>query len=131
MNPRDIVIASADHVIGEFSRDSLSPSLAATHRAGFGPQTRVLDGARADIAGQLERMGLQVVAGEPPPDDALLIVVTAPGRTAIVAALFERLGAVRVSMASRRGAPVVAPATAAMELPDIRVERGAGVTSEG
>ena len=55
--------------------------LAATHRAGFGRRS-VFDGARGDTARQLERAGLRVLDGAAPPADAVLIVVTAPGRTA-------------------------------------------------
>ena len=93
-----------DHVVGTFPRTELSAALAATHRAGFGPQTRVFDGARGDTARQLERAGLRVLDGAPPATDALLIVVTAPGRTAIVAELFERLGAEAVLLAARGAA---------------------------
>jgi hypothetical protein len=75
--------SAADHVIGVFARSQLSAALAATHRAGFGPQTRVLDGARGDAARQVERAGLRIVAGDAPSADAVLIVVTAPGRTPI------------------------------------------------
>ena len=74
-----------EHVIGTFPRAELSAALAATHRAGFGPQTRVFDGARGDTGRQLERAGLRMLDGAVPPADAVLIVVTAPGRTAVVA----------------------------------------------
>src|SRR3954469_24486370 len=94
----------ADHVVGVFPREGLSSALASTHRAGFGPQTRVLDGARGDPARQLERTGVQLLSGERLSADALLIVVTAPGRTPIVADLFRRLGAAAVLFATRRGA---------------------------
>jgi hypothetical protein len=118
-----------DHVVGTFPRTELSAALAATHRAGFGPQTRVFDGARGDTSRQLERAGLRVLDGAPPPADAVLIVVTAPGRTAIVAELFERLGAASVLLAVRRGdeKPVAAP-PASMQ-PDIRIG-DAAVASE-
>src|SRR5215208_5467474 len=110
-----------DHVVGTFPRAELSAALAATHRAGFGPQTRVFDGERGDTAHQLERAGLRVLDGAAPAADALLIVVTAPGRTAIVAELFQQLGAEAVLLAARRGADtpvVVAPES--MQ-PDIRI----------
>jgi hypothetical protein len=104
MTSRPAFAASVDHVIGVFSRDRLSAALAATHRAGFGPQARVIDGARGEAGGQLQRMGLQIVDGEAPAADALLIVVTAPGRTAIVVDLFERVGAETSMLAGRRAA---------------------------
>jgi hypothetical protein len=111
----------ADHVVGVFARAGLSSVLASTHRAGFGPQCRVLDGARGDPARQLERAGLQLVAGERPAADAVLIVVTAPGRTATVADLFRRLGATSVQFASRRGTEPQERQEAPMQLPDIRI----------
>src|SRR5215210_5365686 len=110
-----------DHVVGTFPRAELSAALAATHRAGFGPQTRVFDGARGDTARQLERAGLRVLDGAAPPADAVLIVVTAPGRTAIVAQLFERLGATLVLMAGRGVDGKPASAVPASMQPDIRI----------
>src|SRR3954468_4298458 len=117
----------ADHVVGVFPREGLSSALASTHRAGFGPQTRVLDGARGDPGRQLERAGLRLLSGERPAADAVLIVVTAPGRTAIVAELFQRLGAAAVQFASRRDAEATERAEAPVLLPDIRIagEQGA------
>lgn len=121
--------SNVDHVVGTFPRAELSTALAATHRAGFGPQTRVFDGARGDAARQLERAGLRVLEGAPPPPDALLIVVNAPGRIAIVAELFERLGAEAIHLAARRGDEKPAPAPLAALQPDIRIGDG-GLASE-
>src|SRR5215211_6786004 len=117
----DAASPAIDHVVGTFPRAELSAALAATHRAGFGPQTRVFDGARGDTVRQLERAGLRVLDGSPPAADALLIVVTAPGRTAIVAELFQRLGAEAVLLAARGGddKPVAAPPATLQ--PDIRI----------
>ena len=120
--------SKVDHVVGTFPRAELSTALAATHRAGFGPQTRVFDGARDDAARQLERAGLRVLEGAPPPD-ALLIVVNAPGRIAIVAELFERLGAEAIHLAARRGDEKPALAPPASMQPDIRIGDG-GLASE-
>jgi hypothetical protein len=120
---------SIDHVVAMFPRGGLSAALAATHRAGFGPQTRVFDGARGDTAHQLERAGLHILDGAAPPADAVLIVVTAPGRAAIVAQLFERLGAASVHMATRGGDDKPASAVPASMQPDIRIG-DAGVASE-
>ena len=121
---------SADHVIGTFPREALSAALASTHRAGFGPQARVLDGARGDAARQLERAGLRVVGSETPPADAVLIVVTAPGRTAIVADLFARLGAESVALASRRGVDESPRAAPPLMTPDIRIGGDAEAVSD-
>jgi hypothetical protein len=110
-----------DHVVATFPRAELSTALAATHRAGFGPQTRVFDGARGDTTRQLERAGLRMLNGAAPPADAVLIVVTAPGRTAIVAQLFERLGAASILLAARGGEDKPASSTPAPMQPDIRI----------
>ena len=113
---------SIDHVVAMFPRGELSAALAATHRAGFGPQTRVFDGARGDTAHQLKRAGLRILGSAAPPADAVLIVVTAPGRTTIVAQLFQRLGAELVLMATRGGDDRPASAVAAAMQPDIRID---------
>jgi hypothetical protein len=119
-----------DHVIGIFPREELSAALAATHRAGFGPQTRVFDGARGDVTRQLERAGLAIRNDDAPPAEALLIVVTAPGRATIVAELFDQLGAESVQFATRRSAAKPASAVPGLELPDIRIGEDAGISSE-
>jgi hypothetical protein len=129
MHPDAASSPAIDHVVATFPRAELSAALAATHRAGFGPQTRVFDGARGDIARQLERAGLRILDGAIPPADAVLIVVTAPGRTAIVAQLFERLGAAAVLMAARGGDDKPVSAMPASMQPDIRIG-DAGVASE-
>ena len=119
-----------DHVIGSFPREGLSAALAATHRAGFGPQTRVFDGARGDVTHQLERAGLEIQDDGAPPADALLIVVTAPGRATIVAELFDQLGAESVLFAARRSTVKPASSTPALGQPDIRIGEDAGIASE-
>ena len=119
-----------DHVIGTFPREGLSAALASTHRAGFGPQTRVFDGARGDVTRQLARAGLEIRDDGAPPADALLIVVTAPGRATIVAQLFERLGAESVLFAARRSTTKPASTVPAMGQPDIRIGEDSGIASE-
>src|SRR5919107_2589928 len=128
--PLDAASSSgSDHVVATFPRAELSAALAATHRAGFGPQTRVFDGARGDTGRQLERAGLRMLDGAVPPADAVLIVVTAPGRTAIVAELFEQLGADSVLLAARGGDDRPISAIPASMQPDIRIG-DVGVASE-
>lgn len=104
--------SAGEAVVGVFGREGLSSALAATHRAGFGPHARVLDGARGELAGQFRRAGLPL-----PPDldgaggDAVLIVVTAPGRAAAAAETLVRAGALAVHRVSRGGAsPSIATA---------------------
>ncbi len=121
MRPDAASSVAIDHVVATFPRAELSAALAATHRAGFGPQTRVFDGARGDVARQLERTGLRMLNGAAPPADAVLIVVTAPGRTAIVAELFVRLGAESVLLAARRGDDKPAATVPTSMQPDIRI----------
>jgi hypothetical protein len=113
-------------VIGVFSRDRLSGALSAVHRAGFGPQARVIDGARGDLATQLDRAGLRVEAGIVFDPAALLIVVSAPGRAIAVSDLFSRLEAERVVAARRAGEPPVA-STPALLTPDIRIGEEGGL----
>ena len=129
MPPDAASSAAIDHVVAAFPRTELSAALAATHRAGFGPQTRVFDGARGDTARQLDRAGLRMLDGAAPPADAVLIVVTAPGRTAIVAELFDRLGAESVLLAVRGGDDKPASAVPSSMQPDIRIG-DVGVASE-
>lgn len=93
-----------DHVLGVFVREKLSDALAATHRAGFGPYTRVFDGRRSSTGSQLARAGLEIAAGTAPAPDDLVIVVQAPGRVDRVAELFHQLGAQVVAQAQRAGA---------------------------
>jgi hypothetical protein len=126
LKPRVSMSPAADHVIGVFGRESLSPALASTHRAGFGPQTRVIETARGDAGKQLERIGLRVPWDESPPADAVLIVVTAPGRTAIVADLFARLGADAIVYAERRTCDRPTVERIVSLAPDIRIGEAAG-----
>ena len=130
MHPRASSSLAVDHVIGAFPRDGLSAALAATHRAGFGPRTRVFDRGRGDVGQQLERADLRLIDGDAPLPDAVLIVVTAPGRTAIVAALFARLGAESVLFALSGGDVRPAATAPASTLPDIRIGEDAGIASE-
>jgi hypothetical protein len=129
MRPDAASSQAIDHVVATFPRTELSAALAAAHRAGFGPQTRVFDGARGDVARQLKRAGLRMLDGAAPPADAVLIVVTAPGRTAIVSELFEQLGAEAVLLAARGGDARPASAVPASLQPDIRIG-DAGLASE-
>jgi hypothetical protein len=123
--------ASGDHVIGVFAREALSAALATTHRAGFGPQARAIDGARGDALRQLQRMGLRTSWDPSVATDAVLIVVNAPGRTQTVSDLFWRAGAEHVAVADReRTERPVGDAVISLS-PDIRIGDGAGAESDG
>ncbi len=93
-----------DHVLGVFARERLNEALSATHRAGFGPYTRVFDGQRTSTASQLSRAGLEIAEGAHPGPGDLVIVVQAPGRVDRVSELFHQLGAQLVAQAHRSGA---------------------------
>ena len=121
MAPRGAFPVNADHVIGIFLRDNLSTALAAVHRSGYGPQTRVIDGARGDVDGQLRRAGLRFHDEPAFESGVLLIVVTAPGRVAAVSELFSQLRAERIVLATRREEEQPAAVQSALLTPDIRI----------
>jgi hypothetical protein len=122
MAPRGAVPPTAEYVIGAFPHECLSGALAATHRAGFGPHTRVLDGVRGDIAAHLDRAGLWLHNGTALSPDVALIVVAAPGRATAVAELFAQLGAESVLFASRRHDERPASPRPPLLTPDIRID---------
>ena len=103
--------AASDTVVGVFERERLSTALIATHRAGFGPHVRVLDGARGDLSGQLRRAGIRLSLAPDREEATVLIVVTAPGRTASAADILRRAGSRTVHLITR-GAPTTAADTA-------------------
>ena len=109
-----------DHVLGVFGRERLSEALSATHRAGYGPYTRVLDGRRSSTDLQLSRAGLEIAEGPTPGPEDLVILVQAPGRVDRVAELFHQLGAQLVAQAQRSGArsPEV---SRSLPMPDIAI----------
>jgi hypothetical protein len=91
---------AADTVIGVFERDQLPAALAAVHRAGYGPNARVLQGERGSLVAQLRRVGI----GDPPVLDTEsrpVLVLFAPARVAHAADLLQRSGASAVHVASR------------------------------
>ena len=119
-----------DHVIAAFQREDLSAALVAIHRAGFGAYARVLDGTRANAAQQLARTGLHLLGQPNPRADAILLVVTAPGRTVAVADLFVHLGAKSIAFASRM--PIAESAVPGPDpiLPDVRTGGDATPSAE-
>lgn len=121
MTDRNSDRALTDQVIGVFRRDRLSGALAATHRAGFGPHCRVFDGARDDARLQLDRAGLRINGDARPEPDALLVVVSAPGRVATIAELFAELGADAIYLAARREATALERTGSSPLLPDVRI----------
>jgi hypothetical protein len=102
----------ADTVIAVVSADHLPSALTLLHRNGHGPNVRVMNAARGDLAGQLQRAGVS----EPPLLDAgvtTAVMVFAPNRVASVVDLFQRIGAGAIHLAVRGNPapkmPVFAP----------------------
>lgn len=110
-----------DVVAGVFGRDQLSTGLVAVHRAGFGPQARVLDSARGALDGQMRKAGLRVAASFAADDtDTTLILITAGGRAERAAAILSEAGARSVYRAAPAGTepePVAQDAPVAIEVP--------------
>ena len=97
-------------VVAVFDGGRLSSGLAALHRERYGPHTRVLDGARGDLPSQLRRAGIEApldLRGLTP--DTALVLVNAPGRVMLVAALLSEAGAREVHVF---GVPANSPAPA-------------------
>jgi hypothetical protein len=89
---------AADTVIGVFERDQLPAALAAIHRAGYGPNARVLQGR--DLPGQFKRAGIDSPPTLSVPDGPILVVF-APSRVAQAADLLQRSGACAVHVVTR------------------------------
>lgn len=94
-------VSRADHVVGVFAREHLSGALSAVHRSGFGHHVRVFDGTRQPVGDQLSRAGLRLVDATISDPGVLMIVVSAPGRTARVAEMLHQTNAERVIFAER------------------------------
>jgi hypothetical protein len=89
-----------DTVIGVFEQEVLPAALASVHRAGYGPNARVLQAERGSLTAQLQRAGI----GDPPPLEAEqrpLLVLYAPARVAQALDLMQRSGASAIHIASR------------------------------
>jgi hypothetical protein len=108
---------TGETVIGVFAPDRLNPALAALHRAGFGAHARVLDGARGNLAAQWRRANLSVDLAQLGLDAGdILILISAPGRSAIAASTLAGVGARavwrihRATLTRHEGTPTVRPA---------------------
>jgi hypothetical protein len=91
-------------VIGVVGRASLSATLTAIHRGGFGNVSRVLDPKRGEATGQLRRAGVDVpidfaIEG----DERVAIMITASARAAVATELLRRHGAVSTWTVVRNG----------------------------
>jgi hypothetical protein len=92
-----------DAVTGIIPRDQLPNVLTLIHRAGLGPQARVLDPERGDLPGQLIRAGLiDPPLFDPVTGEEMVLVVFAPGRTPIAIDAMEQFGGRAVQTLARR-----------------------------
>jgi len=83
--------AIGETVVAVIDRDRMNGVLATLHGNGYGSNTRVLDGARGDLAAQFARSGVpaggvDLNLGERPAETAV-VLIHAPGRGERVAAL--------------------------------------------
>lgn len=92
-----------DAVLAIIPRDRLPDVLTAIHRAGLGPQARVLDPARGDITGQLLRAGLvDPPSLAPEPERETILVVFTAGRMRTALDAIGRCGGREVQTLARR-----------------------------
>jgi hypothetical protein len=105
---------SGEYVIVLVGPDHLPVALAALHRAGYGPNARVFDPARGELAGQLRRAG---VAPEGLPsalgEGEVAVGVQAAGRAMAVVSTLIGAGVERVYLVARDGQWRVATASSA------------------
>ncbi len=87
---------NGETVAAVVDRDRLGDVLASLHGQGYGSNTRVLDGARGDLAAQLVRAGVQGSAGDINLGDrqaeTAVVLIHAPGRGERVLTLLARHG---------------------------------------
>ena len=100
--------AIGESVIAVVDRDRLSDMLSALHGSGYGPNTRVLDGARGDLAAQLARASVRVPESDLNLGDRLadtaIVLVHAPGRGERVVALLRPHGPRDIHLVNRPAA---------------------------
>lgn len=102
-------------VVGVFNRAQLSEGLTAVHRAGFGPQARVLDSARGPLREQLRQLGHRAAAEFGPDEtDTVLVVIGAPGRSERATAMLRQAGARDILATDPPATPAAAFAPAAV-----------------
>lgn len=99
-----------DAVVGIILRDELPNVLTVIHRSGLGPQARVLDPERGDIASQLSRAGVI-----DPPDlsveigHEMVLLVFSAGRMVQASEAMERFGGREIQTLARKTSFLVAP----------------------
>ncbi len=99
-----------DAVVGIIPRDELPNVLTMIHRSGLGPQARVLDPERGDIAAQLTRAGVL----DPPalavdPAREMVLLVFSAGRMALASEAMARFGGHDIQTLARKTSFLVAP----------------------
>lgn len=98
-----------DAVVGIIPRDELPNVLTLIHRSGLGPQARVLDPERGDVAAQLARAGVI----DPPAlsvdsEREMVLLVFSAGRMAIASEAMTRFGGRDVQTLGRKTSFLVA-----------------------
>jgi len=112
-----------DAVLGIISRESLPDVLTIIHRSGLGPQAKVLDPERGDLARQLSLAGLI----DPPLITAdagveMVLVVFAGGRVQIAIDAMQRFAGREVQLLDRSTSTAL-PASTSRAMPKRRYQR--------
>jgi hypothetical protein len=101
--------AIGESVVAVVDRERLSAVLASLHGSGYGPNTRVLDGARGDLAAQIARANVPVSESDlnlgDRPSESAIVLVHVPGRGERVVALLRPLGPRDMQLINRAKAP--------------------------
>jgi hypothetical protein len=99
-----------DAVVGIIPRDELPNVLTVIHRSGLGPQARVLDPERGDIAAQLARAGIIDPPAIPVETGSeMVLLVFSAGRMAQASEAMERFGGREIQTLGRKTSFLVAP----------------------
>ncbi|MCC6704443.1 MAG: hypothetical protein IT334_06170 [Thermomicrobiales bacterium] len=112
-----------DAVLGIISRESLPDVLTIIHRSGLGPQAKVLDPERGDLARQLTLAGLI----DPPLITAdagveMVLVVFAGGRVQIAIDAMQRFAGREIQLLDRSTSTAL-PASTSRAMPKRRYQR--------
>jgi hypothetical protein len=112
-----------DAVAGIIRRDQLPNVLTLIHRAGLGPQARVLDPERGDLPGQMTRAGLvDPPALDPVAGEETVLVVFSAGRMPAAIDAMEQFGGREIQTLSR-STSLALPASPSRTMPARRGRR--------
>lgn len=99
------MLPAEDTVLAFVPCERIGDVLTAAHRAGFGHLTRVLDGRRSPVIGQLARAGIALPDAFAVGQDGLVVAIAAPARTARALELVNKNGATASWITSRAAPP--------------------------